>query len=136
MEPIPLEALLETYPAPMRVLTARLRAVVLGAVPDAIERVRPGWGLIGYDVPTGRRTSYFAYVAPEVQHVHLGFEWGALMDDPRGLLVGEGITRQVRWLTFRPGDAVRAPSLVPLVREAARVAVLPRSERVGRVRDR
>ena len=120
----------------MRALAERLRTIVRRAVPDAVERVRPGWRLIGYDVPVGRRTSYFAYVAPESEHVHLGFEWGVLMADPRAVLIGEGITRQTRWLTFRPGDPVRASVIAPLVREAARVAVLPRSERVGRVRDR
>jgi hypothetical protein len=71
-----------------------------------------------------------------VEHVHLGFEWGVLMDDPGAVLIGEGITRRVRWLTFRSGDPVRASVLAPLIREAARVAVLLRSERLGRVRDR
>ncbi len=133
---MPREALLESYPPAMRALAERLRTIVLRAVPDAVERVRPGWRLVGYDVPAGGGTSYFAYVAPEVEHVHLGFEWGVLMHDPGAVLIGEGITRRVRWLTFRSGDPVRASVLAPLIREAARVAVLPRSERVGRVRDR
>ena len=35
------------------------------AKPEGIERVRTGWRLIGYDLPVGRRTRYFAWVAPE-----------------------------------------------------------------------
>ena len=125
-----------TPPIGIRALAERLRVAVRRAEPDAIERVRPGWRLIGYDVASGGRTAYFAYVAPEPEHVHLGFEWGALMADPHGRLIGEGITRQVRWLTYRPGDRVDAAGLGPLVREGVRVAVLPRGEKLGRMLDR
>jgi hypothetical protein len=129
VDPLPPEALLDDFPPPMQAIAHRLRAIVKGAIPDAIERVRPGWRLIGYDLPVGRRGVYFAYVAPEVQHVHLGFEWGVLMDDPRGLLQGEGITRQVRWLTFQDDAAIDDTACTQLVHEAARVAVLRRQLR-------
>lgn len=135
MDVIPPEALLEPFPEPMREIAQRLRSVVRRAVPEAIEAVRPGWRLIGYDVPAGRRTAYFAYVAPEHGHVHLGFEHGVLMDDPAGVLLGRGVTRQVRWLTFRPGDVLDPPLLDALVREAARVALLTRAERFARLVD-
>jgi len=136
MDLVPPEALLESYPEPMRDIAERLRAVVRRAVPDAIEAVRPGWRLIGYDIPAGRRTAYFAYVAPEHRNVHLGFEYGVLMDDPAGVLLGRGVTRQVRWLTFLPGDPLDRAVLEALVREAARVALMTRSERFARLRDR
>jgi hypothetical protein len=105
-------------------------------MPDALERVRPGWRLIGYDVPAERRTAYVCYIAPEPEHVHLGFEHGVLMRDPAGALLGAGITRQVRWLTFRPGDAIDEPLLRDLLREAARVASLPRDARLAHALDR
>jgi hypothetical protein len=137
MDPLSLEAFLDTYPAPMRTIAERLRRIVHGALPEAIEAVRPGWRLIGYDVPAGhRRTAYVGYIAPEPGHVHLGFEHGVLMDDPGGVLQGRGITRRVRWLTFRPGDTIDASVLGALVREAARVALLSRAERLAIVLDR
>lgn len=136
MEPIPPGALLAAFPDPIRVLGEALRAVVMGTVPDALERVRPGWGLIGYDAPAGRRTAYFAYVAPEPIHIHLGFEHGVLMDDPDRRLEGAGITRRVRWLTFHPGDEVDAVLLEPLIREGLRVARLSRGERFAAAMDR
>jgi hypothetical protein len=129
MDAMPPEAFLEAFPPPIADVGHRLREAVRLAIPDAVERVRPGWHLIGYDVPHGRRHAYFAYVAPEAEHIHLGFEHGHVMDDPDGRLQGEGITRQVRWLTFRPGDAVEPDALAPLIREAARVACLPRAAR-------
>lgn len=54
VEPIPPELFLERYSPGIRRAVERLRAVVRRAVPDAIERVRPGWGLIGYDVPVAK----------------------------------------------------------------------------------
>ena len=76
--------------------------MVREAVPEAIERVRTGWRLIGYDIPVGRRTRYFAFVAPEPGHAHLGFEYGAWMTDPDGLLLGAHLElKKVRFVTYR-----------------------------------
>ena len=61
---IPPDFFLAGYPDETR-RRERLRAVVKGAVPDVIERVRAGWRMIGYDVPVGRRDVYFAWVMPE-----------------------------------------------------------------------
>lgn len=130
------ELLLAPYPDEIRAAAEAFRAIVLRAVPDAIEAVRPGWGLIGYNVPLGRRTPYFAFVWPEWEHAHLGFEHGVLMDDPDGLLEGAGVTKQVRWVTAQRPEDVRATALQPLVREAARVAGLTRAERVAIALDR
>jgi hypothetical protein len=137
MDSMPTEALLDAYPPPMRAIAEHLRAIVRRAIPDAVERVRPGWRLIGYDVPAGpRRLTYFAYVAPEVEHVHLGFEYGVFMSDPDRMLLGAGITRKVRWLTFRPGDPIDERPLVELVREGARVALASPAERFALELDR
>ncbi len=132
---IPPEALLDDFPPPMQAIANRLREIVIAAIPDAVERVRPGWQLIGYDLPIRKNGVYFAYVAPEVEHVHLGFEHGWAMHDPDRVLNGEGITKQVRWLTFRPGDDIDAARCERLVREAARVAAMTRGERALRAMD-
>jgi hypothetical protein len=135
MDTIPPEALLADFPPPMQAIAQRLRAIVKRTEPTAIERVRPGWGLIGYDLPGPRRSVYFAYVAPENEHVHLGFEHGWLMRDPDRSLSGEGITKRVRWLTFRPGDDIDDRRCADLVREAALVATMSPGERMLRSMD-
>jgi hypothetical protein len=132
MEAIPPEALLDDFPPVIRETAHALRALVREAVPDAWERVRVGWHLIGYDLPLRRYGVYFAYVAPEPIHVHLGFEWGVFMSDPQRLLQGEGITRQVRWLTFTAPDLIAWEPTIALVREGARVAAQTRGERMAR----
>jgi Domain of unknown function (DU1801) len=135
MDAIPPELLLEDFPPPMQAIAQRLREIVTGTVPDAVERVRPGWRLIGYDLPIGSKLVYFAYVAPEIEHVHLGFEHGWAMRDPDHLLLGEGITKKVRWLTFRAGDRIPKKRCSELILEGARVAAMTRGERILRSMD-
>ena len=131
---LPPEAVLAVAPLPLQRLANQLRDVVKATLPAAVERVRPGWHLIGYDLPVAgrRKPAYFAYVGAEPIHVHLGFEHGWAMRDPRGLLQGRGITKQVRWLTFEIGDVVDREACAELVREAAAVAVMSRGERAMR----
>jgi hypothetical protein len=124
---MPVEALLESVPPPMREVAERLRVVVRQAQPDAIERVRTGWRLIAYDVPIGRRTRHFAWIYPEGHHVHLGFPVGSLMRDPGSRLEGAGITKLARWFTFVPGEPIDEPLLVRYLEEATRVVAMPRS---------
>ena len=138
VDPLPPEAILAVAPLPLRRIANELRDVVKATFPGVIERVRPGWHLIGYDLPVeGRRKPvYFAYVGAEAIHVHLGFEHGWAMRDPRGLLQGVGITKQVRWLTFEIGDRVDRQACADLIREAAAVALMSRGERAMRAMDR
>jgi len=136
VEAIPPEAFLSDYPATMRDIANDLRAVVRRVVPDVVERVRPGWRLLGYDVPRERgRSTYFCYVAPEPVHVHLGFEYGTLMRDEDRILEGAGGTRKFRWVTLRERNAISDSRLETLVREGLAVALLSPAERLGRLLD-
>jgi hypothetical protein len=135
---MPPELFLESYPPAIRDIAESLRAAVRVAMPEAVEAVRPGWRIVGYDIPlaTGRRTAYFAFVMPEQAHIHLGFEHGTLLSDPERVLLGAGITKKVRWLTFRPGDRVDPDQVAPFIREAAALARLSRGERLALALDR
>jgi hypothetical protein len=129
IETIPPEALLADYPPPHHDIANELRRIVTDAVPEAIERVRPGWRLIGYDLPATRRGSMFAWIWLEPEHVHLGFPYGVNMADPKRALRGDGITKLARWLTYAPGDPIDADLATELVLEAARTRVIPRLDR-------
>jgi hypothetical protein len=134
---IPPEALLADFPDGIRKAAQTLRSIVRCAVPESIERVRGGWRLIGYEVPDGRHSRYFAYIAPEPIHVHLGFEYGAWMEDPDGLLEGAHLRlKKVRFTTFTAGQPIPSAALVALTREAARVGGMSRGERLALAFDR
>ena len=125
----PPEALLADFAPPTVALAEELRVLVRDAIPDVAERVRPGWRVIGYDAPVKRGTRYVAWIFPERMHVHLGFVQGVLIHDPDRRLEGRGETKNARWLTWRPGEAIDADEVRALVREAVRVTTLPREER-------
>ncbi|HEX5148242.1 MAG TPA: hypothetical protein VFW02_04100 [Candidatus Limnocylindrales bacterium] len=137
MEPIPPDLFLEGYPLGIRRAINRLRGVARKAVPDAIERVRLGWRLIGYDIPVGKRTRYFAFVWPEPEHAHMGWEHGIWMDDPEHILRGAHLNlRKVRYVTYEAGEAIPEATLVEYTRQAARLATMSREERLARELDR
>lgn len=136
-DPLPPEVLLAGYPDDVRTLAESLRRVVRRAVPDAVERVRLGWRLIGYDLPIGRRRVYFAWVWPESVHVHLGFQHGIYVDDHERMLEGAHLRlKQVRFTTHKPGDEIPEAALIALTRQAARIAALPREARLALLLDR
>jgi hypothetical protein len=131
-ESIPIEAFLEPYPEPIRLAAERLRRLVRQAQPDAIERVRHGWRIIGYDVPVGRRTRYFGWIGPEPKHVHIGFEHGVLLPDPDQRLQGAHLRlKKVRYLTFTSPEQIDEREIAAFVRDAVRIATLSRAERMG-----
>jgi hypothetical protein len=132
IDPLPVEAFLDSYPEPIRIAAERLRRLVRQVEPDAIERVREGWRIIGYDVPVGRRTRYFAWIGPEPKHVHIGFEHGILLPDPKHRLQGAHLRlKKVRYLTFTAPDQIDEREVLAFVREAVRIATLSRAERLG-----
>ncbi len=124
---VPVEAFLDGFPPPMREIAVRLRAIVRRELPDAEERVRLHWRLLGYHLPVGRRTIFTAWIGPEAKHVHLGFPTGVLIDDPEGILSGRGVTKLARWLTYRSLDEVDEATAVGFLRAAASAAVVPRT---------
>ena len=130
---LPPELLLAGYPPPMASLAEGLRRIVRAAVPESLERVRPGWRVIGYDVPIGRRTAYFAWIMPERAHVHLGFPKGMRLDDPAGILEGRGVTKAARWLTLQAPEDLLDERLAHFARSAADLARLTRSARPVRL---
>lgn len=121
---------LAAYPPPIARQAQRLRELVVQAAPSAVERLRPGWRLIGYDLPISKRGTYFAWIWPQLEHVHVGWEVGTLMRDPEGLLQGAHLRlKKVRYLTYEPGERIPSRVVVDFTREAARVASMSRGER-------
>ena len=121
---------LALYPGPIARHAQRLHELILEAVPSTRWRIRPGWKLIGYDLPITRHGTYFAWVWPEQQHVHVGWQVGTLMADPRGVLRGAHLKlKKVRYLTYGPRDRVARRDVITFTRDAARIAAMSRGER-------
>ncbi len=79
----------------------RLRAALLDAQPQLVERVRRGWHSINYRDPAA---GFVCAIFPTADSVQLVFERGAQLPDVDGLLTGSG--KQVRMLVFHAADDV------------------------------
>lgn len=99
-EPTGLAELLAEHSEEVAELTRRLRAVIRKAHPELTEKIYVGWHGLGFRHPD---KGYVAAVFPREHDAQVGFEHGADLPDPYGLLQGGG--RQVRYLSFRPDDA-------------------------------
>lgn len=104
------EKLLERYPPGIQALTGQLRRLVMAAVPEAGEYVNAGWCAIAYRHPDA---GYFCGLFPFADHVKLLFEHGVELDDPAGLLEGDG--RQVRYIAMRKLADTRKRGIKPLL---------------------
>ncbi len=89
-----------------------LRSIITATVPDAVESLK--WGQ-----PCYARKGLFCYLQRAKTHVTLGFQKGASMNDPHGVLRGDGT--QMRHVAFREDDELDATVCASLVREAIRV---------------
>jgi hypothetical protein len=93
------------------------REQVLTAAPDATELIYDAYNAVTVAFSfSGRLKEAFCHVAAYSAHVNVGFNRGADLADPDGLLVGSGA--RIRHLRVeRPGD-LRSPALQGLIRGA------------------
>jgi hypothetical protein len=121
---------LAAYPPRIARHSQELRRILRKTVPGASERIRPGWRLIGYDLSVTKGGTFFAWVWPELEHVHVGWEVGTLLSDPEGLLRGAHLKlKKVRYLTYEPGDRIDARPIVDFTTQAVGIASMSRGER-------
>lgn len=120
--PTSIPELLERCTPEVRALAQATRKHIMCTVPQASEKLRSGWGLIGYNAP-----AYFAFIDVSHRHVRIGFEWGVLLPDPQRRLQGTG--SQVRYVSIESPQVLRDPAIRDLLREAAMLEPPKRSRR-------
>lgn len=93
-------AFLADYPPPMAAICQRLRALVARHNHIAYSPSdSPGWRI--------------AYICPLREWARLGLDYGGALDDPAGLLVGEG--KRMRHVKARTLEHAEAPELARLL---------------------
>src|SRR3712207_5933857 len=111
--PAAVEEYLSTRHPEARDLALWVRVIVLAAEPDLTERVYEGWDGIGFRHPDA---GYVCAIYPREREVRLLFEHGAELDDPDGILEGDGT--QTRHVTVRSPDDRLAASIAHHVHDA------------------
>ena len=104
------EDILAGHQPAVQKLAQELRVRIRKMVPEAVEKAYPHWHGIGYSHPG---VGYFCAIFPHDEFVKLGFEFGVLLDDPRGLLEGAG--KQVRYMTISNHRQIHSRALKNLL---------------------
>src|ERR1700716_2056008 len=99
----------------VREIAVKAREAILSVMPDATEKVYPGWKVIQYGGGADMK-SVFAVISPQRERVNLGLANGVDIPDPEGLLEGDG--KAVRHVKLTSPEAASAPAVRELVRGA------------------
>jgi hypothetical protein len=113
--PAALKKFLKPYPAEVRDLALALRALLLDEIGPCYENIYDAYSAvaIGYD-----NTFHIAVYS---RHVNLGFNEGAALADPRGILQGDG--KQIRHITIKTAEDLQRPEIRSYIRRARKKAL-------------
>jgi hypothetical protein len=119
--PRPLLKFLKPYDRDIQDLALRVRAVVLEEMAPCHENIYDAYSAvaIGYGWSERLRDGVF-HVAVYTNHVNLGFNFGASLPDPLGILEGKG--NQIRHISINNADALERPEIRDYIRRALRVS--------------
>ncbi|HMK10345.1 MAG TPA: DUF1801 domain-containing protein [Acidimicrobiales bacterium] len=119
--PPEVEQLLAPYPEEVQLIVHLLRARVLKLMPNAHETVWDAVNAVplGFS-PTTRWQDGIVHIATYSKHVNLGFNEGATLDDPLGILEGTGA--HVRHVSFHTPADTKAKWIDDYVRRAMAAA--------------
>jgi hypothetical protein len=109
------DTFLKGYSPQVREIAVKAREVILSVMPDASEKVYPGWKVIQYGTGADMK-SVFAAISPQRERVNLGLAHGAELPDPDGLLEGTGVG--IRHLKLTSAEAAGSPAVRTLVQGA------------------
>ena len=117
--------LLSQYSGPIRDLALAAREVILEEAPEANEFVYELYTIADHFAFSARPSDAFVYTTAHSNWVNLGFNFGAHLPDPHGLLQGDGkLIRHVRIAETRD---LEAPGVRELIRAAIAQAERPES---------
>jgi hypothetical protein len=113
---------LRPYDREVRDLAVRLRALVLEEMAPCYENIYDAYSAvaIGYGTSDRLRDGVF-HIAVYSQHVNLGFNDGATLDDPKGILQGAG--NRIRHITIKRPEDIKRPEIRAYIRRARKKAL-------------
>jgi len=112
--------LLKAYPPEIRKVALAARQAVLNILAPCHENILQVYTVaLGYG-PNSRMRDQICHVTVHSKHVNLGFNFGAFLPDPEGILQGEG--SQIRHIKLYSVDDVGRPAIGAYLRAALDMA--------------
>ena len=122
-QPLPaLIKFLKPYDREIQDLALKLRALVLEEIAPCYENIYDAYSAvaIGYGTSDRLRDGIF-HIAVYSKHVNLGFNDGATLDDPKGILQGAG--NRIRHITIKTPEDIKRPEVRAYIRRARKNAL-------------
>jgi hypothetical protein len=119
--------LLSHYDLSVGELALELREMVLKVAPAAVERLIQVYALVFWYSLTGKMSDAFCQVVIYPKGVNLMFNRGAELEDPDGVLVGEG--KIIRHIKVRRPEDLKNPHLRKFIRASIKNAKLRAKEK-------
>src|SRR6266536_1133701 len=112
---------LKPYDREIRDLALKLRELVLEEMAPCYENIYDAYSAvaIGYGTSDRLRDGIF-HIAVYSKHVNLGFNDGATLDDPKGILQGSG--NRIRHMPIKAAEDLKRPELRAYIRRATKKA--------------
>lgn len=107
------QTMFAAYGPAVETLAEQAASLVERTVPSARWVVRKGWRCVAFSHPS---VGYFCGIFPRPGVAQVGFEFGAALPDPDGLLSGGGA--QLRYVMLVPGEPFPERALVALIEAA------------------
>ena len=112
---------LKPYDREVRDLALQLRALMLEEMAPCYENIYDAYSAVAIGYGTSDRLGDGVFhIAVYSQHVNLGFNDGASLDDPKGILRGDG--KRVRHITFKSDSDLARPEIRAYIRRAKKKA--------------
>src|SRR6267143_2962524 len=113
---------LKPYDREIQKLALQLRALVLEEMAPCYENIDDAYSAvaIGYGTSDRLKDGIF-HIAVYSKAVNLGFNDGATLDDPKGILQGSG--NQIRHVTIKTLEDIKRPELRAYIRRARKKAL-------------
>ena len=113
---------LKPYDREIQKLALDLRQIVLSEMAPCYENIYDAYSAVAIGYGTSPRLSDgIFHVAVYSKHVNLGFNDGATLADPKGILQGNG--NRIRHLTIKTADDLKRPELLSYIRRARKQAL-------------
>ncbi len=107
---------IKAVPTPVGEVLRAARRLILETLVDANELMK--WGTPVYRLPNGE---IVCYLYGGIDHVNLGFLFGARLDDPAGLLEGAG-QKDSRHIRLDSSDLPHKAAMIRFLKDSAELA--------------
>ena len=111
-----LEEMTAAFDPHVRDLASRTRSLIVDVYPEVVEVPWPRQNVAGYGIGPKKMSEHFCYIALYKDHLNLGFNQGAELPDPEGLLEGPG--KMLRHTKIAETEDLHCPALRRLLEAA------------------